>query len=70
MPVVLTSRCEDSHGDVSAYYPGHLDELEALGFKVDAFLGLSAEKARIKLAFEILAGRLALAGQQNHRADI
>ncbi|MCV3274379.1 asparaginase domain-containing protein [Roseobacter sinensis] len=66
MPVVLTSRCEDSHGDVSACYPGHFDELEALGFKVRGYLGLSAEKARIKLAFEVLSGRNGWAESQNH----
>ncbi|THH34206.1 hypothetical protein E4Z66_19535 [Aliishimia ponticola] len=57
MPVVLASRCEDSHGDVSNYYPGHFDALEASGFRVREFLGLSAQKARVKLAFEVLAGR-------------
>ncbi|MBT0958444.1 asparaginase [Alphaproteobacteria bacterium KMM 3653] len=55
MPVALVSRCEDGHADVSAHYPGYIEELESLGFKVREFHGLRPEKARLKLAFELMS---------------
>ena len=46
MPVVLASRCEDSHADMSDQYPGYVEEVEGLGFRVRDFVGPEPPRRR------------------------
>lgn len=54
LPVVLSSRCFHAATEVDSYYPGYIDRLEALGFHVRGYAGLTPEKARIKLALSLM----------------
>ncbi|WP_425403827.1 asparaginase [Hwanghaeella sp.] len=53
LPVVLASRCHDSGADLNHIYPGYVDRAEDAGFHVRDFLGLSPEKARLRLLFRM-----------------